>query len=266
MEPRMSHMKRPIFILFILANSLLLFAQSSMPDLHKQMMIEDINYGKYENAAQEIIHVKDWTFDENDERDYVDVNNAQVFINHIDTNDVLSISLRDSMLFYILNQCNILGYYQYCVENYSEAIQYIESEVKIIHSALGENHPGYTSSLYNLGLIYFEMGDYTSAEQYFTQSLAIKKNTLGENHPDYVSSLETLGLLYYYNVLDYARAEKYILQSLAIKKNTLGENHPDYATSITLLGNLYSEMGDYDKAEKYLIQALAIRQNTIRYK
>jgi len=77
-------------------------------------------------------------------------------------------------------------------------------------------HIEYTSSLYKLGILYFNLRDYKTAEPLHKQALEIEKKVLGEGNPDYASSLNNLGILYS-DVRDYKAAEPYFQK--AGKKN-----------------------------------------------
>lgn len=93
-------------------------------------------------------------------------------------------------------------------------------------------------SLYNLGLLYFDMGDYKAAEPYFKKALEIYRKALGDEHPSCASCLNNLGALCKV-IRDYKAAESYYHQALEIYKKAMVEERPDYAMSLKSIGNLY---------------------------
>ena len=235
------------------------YAQSSSSELYKQWMIEDINKGEFERAAEEIKHVEDWTFDQNAENSFIKISNALAFVTYADSIGMNS-SMLDSLSLYIDEECALFFFYYYSNGNYEDAVPYAEMSVVLRKAVFGENHPDYAKSLNNLGVLYDVMGDYLKAEQFYLESLKIRKSVLGENHPDYAASLNNLGVLYRTSG-DYSEAEQFLLESLRIRKSVLGENHPDYATSLNNLGVLYRTLGNYSKAEPYFQEALRIRKS-----
>jgi len=68
--------------------------------------------------------------------------------------------------------------------------------LRITKNALGENHPSYAGSFYNLAELYRAMGTYEKAEPLVTQAVRITKNALGENHPTYAKCLNGLAMVY----------------------------------------------------------------------
>ena len=254
-------MKKYIFILVLSASCTILFAQSSTSDLYKQWMIEDINNRRFERAAQEITHVDDWYFDENDEKAFVDIDNALSFAVYVDSIGVPEPYI-DSLFLYVRDECVSFCDYYYSNDNYEMALRFCELNAKINQNILGETHLDYAASLHNLGTLYTDIGDYTKAEQYYLEALKISKSLLGESHHDYAMSLNNLGVLYY-SMGDYAKAEQYSLEALKIQKSVLGESHPDYAGSLNNLGVLYYSMGDYVKAEQYFLEALKIEKSVL---
>jgi CHAT domain-containing protein/Tfp pilus assembly protein PilF len=134
--------------------------------------------------------------------------------------------------------------------------------LRIRRQVLGERHPDYTQSLFNLAAQYHAMGDYARAEPLYRQALETTKQALGERHPDYATSLNNLAALYQ-AMGDYARAEPLFRQAMEIRKQALGEARPAFADSLTGLAKLYESRAEYSRAEPLLCQALEIRKRAL---
>jgi CHAT domain-containing protein/Tfp pilus assembly protein PilF len=145
---------------------------------------------------------------------------------------------------------------------FSEAIRSAQQILRIRKEMLGEKHPDYARSLFNLAAQHHSRGDYARAEPLYQQALAITKQALGDHHPAYAISLHNLAGLFL-SEADYARAEPLYRQAMKIYRHALGEKHPAYARSLSSLAVLYHEMGDYARADPLLRQALAIRKEVL---
>ena len=66
----------------------------------------------------------------------------------------------------------------------------------ILGVALGEQHPDFASSLYNLAGLYQATNRHDEAEPLYKQSMEIRRITLGEQHPHFADSLNNLTALY----------------------------------------------------------------------
>ncbi len=255
-------MKHILFVILLCLGGLVSsYAQSSISELYKQWMIEDINKGKFERAAEEITHVEDWIFYINYGLPQVEIDSAFAFAAYADSVGMKK-SMVDSLYMYIFRECSILVYYHFYNENYEAAIPFAQNSITISKIAFGENHPDYAASLNDLGLLYFNMGEYSQTEPYYLKASEINKAVLGERHPNYASTLNNLGSLYS-KLGDYSKAESYYLEALKIRKAVLGDNHPDYASTLNNLGSLHIKMSDYSKAKQYYLEALKIRKSAL---
>ena len=122
-----------------------------------------------------------------------------------------------------------------------------------------KEHPDFANSLFNLGILYYNLSDYKFAESYYKQALEIRKKVLSKKNPNYTASLNSLGSLYQ-DMGDYKSSEDYYKQALEIRKKVLGKQHPDYVSNLNYLGNLYLKMGEFKSAESYYKQVLEIRK------
>lgn len=255
-------MKRLPLILLILANSVLFFAQSSMSNVYKLKMIEDINNGNFEKAAKEMLRVEDWTYRAYNMDDcLLNINQATRFVHYMDSISVPKF-YKDSFQIYLLEDLKFSSYVFFTINVFQKAESYLLQAKEIVKKVLGESHPDYATILGNLGVLYYNMGVYSKAEPYMLQALDIGKNVFGELHPDYAKIFGTLGSLYY-QIGDYQKAEEYLLQAQELLKRVSDEQHPAYITVLKHLGNLYCSEGNYKRAESYLLQAQETRTNVL---
>jgi len=145
---------------------------------------------------------------------------------------------------------------------YTEGIDPCRNAMEIRGELLGQEHPGYATSLSNLGALYNAVGDSAKAEPLYRQALEIWKRALGENHPNCASGLNNLAALYQ-DLGDYAKAEPLYRRAAEIRSRALGENHPEYASSLSNLGLLYQNMGDYAKAAPLFRNAVDIHKRAL---
>ena len=166
-------MKRSLFVLLLcFVFYPLLFAQSSMSNLYKQWMIEDINSGKFEKAAKEIDSVEQWFFDEYNEQAYVDINKALAFAEYAYSVGVTKSTI-DKLSLYVADESFLFFYYCYNTGDYDAAVYYCELGARLTKNVLGENHPDYAVFLNGFGNLYCDIGDYSKAEKYYLKSLKI---------------------------------------------------------------------------------------------
>ena len=142
-------------------------------------------------------------------------------------------------------------------ERYAEAAVVANHVYETYRQVLGEWHPYYVISLFNLAGLYRVQGDYARVEPLFRQALDIVRNVLGERHPHYAHCLNELAHLYD-SQGDYARAGPMYRQALEIRRDVLGKRHPDYAQSLNNLAGLYLAEGDYARMEPLLRQTSEI--------
>ena len=249
-------MKRSILLGLLLICAIVTYAQSTMSNLYKQWMIEDINNHNFERAYSEISHISDWSFDENN-ASYIDVELGLKFADYIDSITTLPSQVLDSFVVYVGRVCYSYSWQYYNQGDYQSAIQYCYLACNIIREIFGDKHVDYAMYLNDLGLLCYDAGDFVSAEQNFLQALELRQEVYGVNHPMYAQTLNNLGLVYE-NTCNYTKAEQLFRTALGIYKDAYGENHPDYTTTLNNLGLNYFEQGDFANAEKYFIKTLEL--------
>jgi CHAT domain-containing protein/tetratricopeptide (TPR) repeat protein len=141
--------------------------------------------------------------------------------------------------------------------DYAAALPLLGQAVEIQRATVGQGHPLYAQSLYNLASLYEKMGNYAVALPLLQQAIGVIRDTLGERDPLYANSLSTLGSLYV-DISDYAAALPLFRQALEIRRTALDEGHPDFAMSLSNLAIPHRALGDHAAALPLLQQALDI--------
>ena len=127
---------------------------------------------------------------------------------------------------------------------------------------LGENHPDYARSLYDVANGYYDTRDYPTAVKLHQQALDLRRKLLGENHTDYARSLHSLAIAYD-SMGDYAKALELNQQALNLRRKLLGENHLDYARSLGNMAVYHQHMRDYPIALELQQQSLTLRKKLV---
>ncbi|MDG2989698.1 CHAT domain-containing protein [Candidatus Synechococcus calcipolaris G9] len=146
--------------------------------------------------------------------------------------------------------------------NYEAALPLYQRSLRIVETALGENHLAVAASLNNLANLYFVQGNYEAALPLHQRSLRILEATLGENHPDVATSLNNLAQLYFVQG-NYEAALPLYQRSLRIFETALGESHPYVAQSLNNLAELYYRQGNYEAVLPLHQRSLRIREATL---
>jgi CHAT domain-containing protein/tetratricopeptide (TPR) repeat protein len=152
-----------------------------------------------------------------------------------------------------------VGLSHFLLQHSDSAEWYYNKSILLFEKQHRTLHPGYASTINNLGLLCSANGDFKRAEACFLKALEIRKTSIGEQHPDFAGSVNNLGLLYY-NMGDFKAAEKQYIKALEIWRQVTGGTHADYANALSNLGNLYKEMGELQKAIQPSEKALYLRK------
>ena len=114
----------------------------------------------------------------------------------------------------------------------------------------------YARDLYNLGVIYEELGAYDKALNYYQAADKIYKhlnNTEKEEYANLKNNIGVcLGALHRYD-----EAVNTHIPVLALRERLLGRNHADCVESLINMGNTYADMKKNDRALDYLTKALS---------
>ena len=141
--------------------------------------------------------------------------------------------------------------------------------------------PNHTNSLYNLGLIFQQIGQSDKAKTYYEKIIEI--------NPNHTNALNSLGIIFY-EIREYEKAKKYYKKAIDNNSNfthahnnlgqlfnMLGKPNeaissyekairiePNHVDILNNLGTSFKMLGDVPKAFEYTIKALKIDPNHIR--
>jgi CHAT domain-containing protein/tetratricopeptide (TPR) repeat protein len=134
-----------------------------------------------------------------------------------------------------------------------------QKAVAIRGRLLGEEHPEYARSLFNLAAQYEALAQPRPAEALYRRSLQICEKALGKDHPGIVKVLSNLAGLYREQGR-YEEAEALAVRGLKIREDTLGKDHDDTGNAMNTLALLYGVQGRFAEAEPLFRRALKIRE------
>jgi tetratricopeptide (TPR) repeat protein/CHAT domain-containing protein len=143
---------------------------------------------------------------------------------------------------------------------WQEACELAEHTRALIRQHLGQNHPYYSSSLYNLASIYQAIGRNQEADRVL-QELQLIQSSPNQEDPDYVNKLNIQAEQYRAQGKN-NEAERLFLQALDIGRVTLGETHPDYIKCKSNLALVYHAKGQYKLAEETLLAVSEVISRT----
>lgn len=247
-----------ILFLVVVCYSLALCARNN--DRHLVLFVGAINSGNYEEARKELLLVKNWEFDEDNEKLWIsNLNQIEKFILSIEPNSIPTQTQYDFAL-HLASNASATGCYYRDNSYFSEALPFLQYASETQKLILGDSSPYYAMSLYNLMELYWYMDDYPKAEQLCWQISDILKAASDEGFPDYATPFLSLAGCYY-ELGEYSKSEQYYRQALDIRKTLAGEQHADYASVLGGLGSVYIATGDYQMAEICLQHALEIYKN-----
>ena len=140
----------------------------------------------------------------------------------------------------------------FSLENYKEAIEYINRALLIIRKEFGEKHYKYGMFLNSLGLAYAMSNDYPTAYVHMKQALQILLSTLGTDHIEVCDVYSNLGDVCMKLVAEYEQgihkgdkennkqskleeAKKYYTQAQRIVQATFGVDHTKSKQFLSLL-------------------------------
>lgn len=132
-------------------------------------------------------------------------------------------------------------------ERFEEAIPFLEKAVAIERreasdpTALGR-------ALYNLGIVYAQVGRYDDAEAVYKDGIDVWTRAYGEAHSE-VAKMELALATLYRRQRRSTEAEAGLLRALDISVKALGPDHPNVAFAANNLGSVYLEMERYDLAD-----------------
>jgi CHAT domain-containing protein len=143
------------------------------------------------------------------------------------------------------------GVYYLMIGMYQKSLYYLDLARQIKENR-GEFDVRYSKILYNLGVIYFQLGDYENDKKCSLASLELDKKFYGIDNPNLIQTYCNLltaciGLKEYNKIVEYSNA------ALAIAENNKGKI--DSRTLASIYNNMsvsFIHLADYTKARVYL--------------
>lgn len=146
--------------------------------------------------------------------------------------------------------------------NEAKALPLLEESIKINKEILGDKHPEYARSLYQLAVInYKKEGPTPKVKKMYEEVVAIcRANPADANL--YGTAVGALANLYN-NEGDFAKAEPLYKEGIKVSRQNLGKKHPTYARNVSNLAVLYRQKGMFDKAIEMFSEVAEIRKEVL---
>lgn len=146
--------------------------------------------------------------------------------------------------------------------NEAKALPLLEESIKINKEILGEKHPEYARSLYQLAIIsYKKEGATPKVKKMYEDVVEIcRANPADANL--YGSAVGALANLYN-NDGDFTKAEPLYKEGIKVSRQNLGKKHPTYARNVSNLAVLYRQKGKFDKAIEMFSEVAEIRKEVL---
>jgi TonB family protein len=121
---------------------------------------------------------------------------------------------------------------------YDEALPVAKRALEIREKLLPRADPRISSSLTNLGEIYFAKKDYKPAKEVYLRLLQIQEELFGPEDVNLAFTLDRLAVVYFVGRND-GETETAYKRALALREKTLGPNDEQVAQSVFALGEFY---------------------------
>ncbi|KAI7081867.1 hypothetical protein KC356_g8821 [Hortaea werneckii] len=112
-----------------------------------------------------------------------------------------------------------------------------------------------TSSLHEIGNLYYDQGKMQEAEAMYLRALEGREEAWGPKHTSTLNSVNNLGILYK-NHGKMQEAEAMYLRALEGREEAWGPKHTSTLNTVNNLGNLYKDQGKMQEAEAMYLRAL----------
>lgn len=250
-------MKHTSFYIFIFL-FLFLVGCSNKTLSHKELFIEAINCGDFEQATDELYLVTDWDVDF-----YLEPDSVVSFLQAEDTANI-PMPIRDSLYAYVTTELGLVGDELFETDNFKSAIDIYMQQKVWCEKYLGVDNLHYAGVMYNLGYYYEEIDSNSLAEKYYLASLDTYKSTMMVHHPHYARIKNALGCLYGH-MGNYEQGEVLLKEVLEFDKEKYGLFHINYAISLNNLGCFYMDHCEYTEAMKYFMMAKDVFSNSMLF-
>jgi CHAT domain-containing protein/Tfp pilus assembly protein PilF len=146
--------------------------------------------------------------------------------------------------------------------NEAKALPLLEESIKINKEILGDKHPEYARSLYQLAIItYKKEGASPKVEKMYQEVVEIcRANPADANL--YGNALGALANLYN-NKGDFDKAEPLYKEGIKVSRQNLGKKHPTYARNVSNLAVLYRQKGKFTQAIEMFSEVAEIRKEVL---
>jgi tetratricopeptide (TPR) repeat protein/CHAT domain-containing protein len=145
---------------------------------------------------------------------------------------------------------------------YEKAERFIKEAMVIERKELGEQSDAYSTSLNQLGLVYFYQGRYNESKACTQRSLEIKEIVLGKQHEYYANGLVNMANVLMAEGL-FEQAEPLYRQGERIYRNSTGPKTKNYANILHSLGKVKMSIGFYGEAKKLFDQTLVVSEEVV---
>lgn len=146
--------------------------------------------------------------------------------------------------------------------NEAKAQPLLEESIKINKEILGDKHPEYARSLYQLAIItYKKEGASPKVEKMYQEVVNICRTNPADANL-YGTAIGALAN-FYNNKGDFDKAEPLYKEGIKVSRQNLGKKHPTYARNLSNLAVLYRQKGMFDKAIEMFSEVAEIRREVL---
>lgn len=132
---------------------------------------------------------------------------------------------------------SMLGFYNFMIGNYDDAITYIKEDLRIIKELVGEEYFGYSITISALASCYHRKGKILDAIRLYHRALELAH--IYKIEEPHIARMLLSTAYTYYDLGDYPNAIKLAEEALKIKKAYPGEDDLGYSPTLSLLSQLY---------------------------
>ena len=153
-----------------------------------------------------------------------------------------------------------IGVYHLLTSPVLESIRYFNKCISLKEKNHDKDN-NYINALYNLGVLYSQLGDFKKHEDYSIRSLEEEKNIYGDASPSLISTYSSL-ITAYIQLQEYEKSINY--SNIALR---ISNNNPDSVSPVIIadlynnLGVCYSRLADFSKAIIYFDKSESIYRN-----
>lgn len=153
--------------------------------------------------------------------------------------------------------CKILGYCHFVLDNYPEAIHFLEILKDETLQNYGENHPDYVSACHYIGESHLLLENYEPAARSFELELSSREVLSDSTGMEYANSCTALAVCYH-NLKNDADAVRLESRAAKLLARHYGTSHLKYAGSCNLLSKYHAALNNFAEAVRYGIEAAGI--------